>query len=219
MEITHPIPLYTSFPSHDFPPFLFFLGQNVNNDVLYYSSQFLGGIAMVERKEIEETFSEELQWISDASLRGKVVDVWKAAADQGGWKTLDPVPFTLLFKGSGKLTDHTKRMTHLVKAVMDQRTESLNQNHLIAGALLHDVGKLLEYEVVNGEVIKSSFGNKFRHPVSGSKIAWIHGLPDEVVHIIYAHSHEGDNLARSPESVIVHHCDFIDFHIRKSLVK
>jgi putative nucleotidyltransferase with HDIG domain len=199
-------------------PFSFFR-QNVNNDVWYYSPQFLGGKTMVERKEIEETFSEELQWIADTTLREKIVNVWKAAADQGGWKTLDPVPFTLLFKNSGTLTDHTKRMTHLVKAVMDQRTESLKKDYLIAGALLHDVGKLLEYEVVNGEVIKSSYGNKFRHPVSGSKLAWIQGLPDEIVHIIYAHSHEGDNLERSPESVIVHHCDFIDFHIRKSLVK
>jgi putative nucleotidyltransferase with HDIG domain len=110
-------------------------------------------------------------------------------------------------------------MTHLAKAILDQRTESLNQDYLIAGALLHDVGKLVEYEKVNGEVIKSAYGNKFRHPVSGSKLAWIQGLPDEIVFIIYAHSHEGDNLVRSPESVIVHHCDFIDFHIRKSLVK
>ena len=42
--------------------------------------------------------------------------------------------------------------------------------------------------------------------------------PGEVVHIIYAHSHEGDKTERSPESYIVHHCDFIDFHIRKSMV-
>lgn len=174
---------------------------------------------MVEKKEIEEIFSEELQWIDDTNLRHMVVSVWKKAADQGGWKNLDKVPFTLLFKGSGKLTDHTKRMTHLAKAIMDQREEQLNRDYLIAGALLHDVGKILEYEVVNGEVVKSEFGHKFRHPVSGSKLAWVEGFPDEIVHIIYAHSHEGDKLARSPESVIVHHCDFIDFHIRKSLVK
>jgi hypothetical protein len=36
--------------------------------------------------------------------------------------------------------------------------------------------------------------------------------------IIYAHSHEGDKLKRSPEAVIVNHSDFIDFEIKKSLV-
>ena len=83
---------------------------------------------------------------------------------------------------------------------------------------MHDVGKPLEYSVKDGKVVKNDYGNKFRHPVSGSKLAWICGLPDEVVHIIYAHSHEGDKTERSAESYIVHHCDFIDFHIRKSLV-
>lgn len=173
---------------------------------------------MVEKKEIESCFKEELQWINDAALQDKVVDIWKAAADKGNWNTLDKVPFTLLFEGSGKLTDHTKRMTHMVKAILDERHEKLNQDYLIAGALLHDVGKLMEYEVIDGKVVKCNFGKKFRHPVSGALLAKQKGLPDEIIHIIYAHSHEGDKLERSPESVIVHHCDFIDFHIRKALV-
>jgi len=173
---------------------------------------------MVERKDIENIFSEELSWIKDKSLREKVVEVWKKASDQGDWKTLDEVPFTLLFENSGVLTDHTKRITHLAKAVMDQRDEKLNNDYLIAGALLHDVGKLLEYDVVDGKVVKGEYGKKFRHPVSGALLAKECGLPDDIVLIIYAHSHEGDKCERTPESFIVHHCDFIDFHIRKSLV-
>jgi len=173
---------------------------------------------MVEKKEIESCFEEELQWISDEKLRENVVNVWMEAADHGSWDTLENVPFTLLFEGSGKLTDHTKRMTHMVKAILDERTENLNQDYLIAGALLHDVGKLMEYEVVQGKVVKCEYGKKFRHPVSGALIAKKMGIPDEIIHIIYAHSHEGDKLERSPESVIVHHCDFIDFHIRKAMV-
>ena len=63
----------------------------------------------------------------------------------------------------------------------------------------------------------SEYGKKFRHPVSGALLAKELGLPDEVVLIIYAHSHEGDKCERTPESFIVHHCDFIDFHIKKSI--
>lgn len=173
---------------------------------------------MVEKSDIETIFSEELNWINGAGLKEKVVLVWKEAAGRGGWKSLDKVPFTLLFENSGKLTDHTKRIAHLAKAVMDQREEDINQDYLIAGALLHDVGKLLEYEIKDGEVVKSEFGKKMRHPVSGSKLAEELGLPDEVIHIIFAHSHEGDNIRRSLEAIIVHHCDFIDFHIKKALV-
>lgn len=115
--------------------------------------------------------------------------------------------------------DHTKRVTNLAKCIMDQRDENINQDFLISGALLHDVGKLLEYTVKDGKIVNSEYGKKFRHPVSGSLLAKECGLPDEVVHIIYAHSHEGDKTDRLPESFIVHHCDFIDLHIRKSMVK
>ena len=173
---------------------------------------------MIEKSDIEKCFSKELNWIHNIDLKNKVVNVWITAVDMGGWRKLDDIPFTLLIENSGCLTDHTKRVTILAKCVLDRREEHLNQDYLIAGALLHDVGKLLEYSIKDGKIIKNDYGNKFRHPVSGSKLAWICGLPDEVVHIIFAHSHEGDEVERSPEAYIVHHCDFIDFHIRKSLV-
>ena len=172
---------------------------------------------MVEKSDIESCFSE-LQWIKDENLREKVVEVWKEAADRGKWEMLDDIPFTLLFENSGLLTEHTGRITRLAKSVMGAREEDLNEDYLIAGALLHDVGKLMEYEIRDGQVVKSEFGKKMRHPVSGSKLAEEYGLPKEVVHIIFAHSKEGDNLQRSPESIIVHHCDFIDFEIKKSMV-
>ena len=174
---------------------------------------------MVEISDIKQIFSEELNWIKDERPREKVVETWKTASDRGGWKTFDNVPFTLLFENSGKLTDHTKRMTNLVKAVYDQRDENINLDYLIAGALLHDVGKLLEYEVVDGKVVKSAYGRRFRHPVSGALLAQELGLPEEIVLIIYAHSHEGEKCERTAESYIVHYCDFIDFRIRKGLVE
>jgi len=172
---------------------------------------------LVGEKEIEAIFSEELSWIDDESLRNDIVKVWKTAADQGGWKSLDVVPFTLLFENSGKLTDHTKRITQLCKAIYENREEDINLDYLIAGALLHDVGKLLEYEVKENKVVKGPYGERFRHPVSGALLTKSLGLPDDVVLIIYAHSHEGEKCKRTPESYIVHHCDFIDFQIRKSL--
>jgi len=173
---------------------------------------------MIEKDAIKACFSKQLHWIGDIDLRNKVIEVWMKATDIGGWKNIEDAPFTLLFENSGCLTDHTKRVTNLTKCIMDQRDELLNQDHLISGALLHDVGKLLEYALEDGKFVKSEYGKKFRHPVSGALLAKECGLPDEVVHIIYAHSHEGDKTERSPESYIVHHCDFIDFHIRKSMV-
>jgi len=173
---------------------------------------------MVEKNDIETCFSEELQWIKDEKLKNKVIDVWKEAANRGNWNSIEDAPFTLLIENSGKLTDHTKRITNIAKAVYDQRQENLNLDYLIAGALLHDVGKLLEYVKEGGKYVKGEYGKKFRHPVSGALLAKELGLPDEIVLIIYAHSHEGDNIKRSPEAVIVNHSDFIDFEIKKSML-
>ena len=46
-----------------------------------------------------------------------------------------------------------------------------------------------------------------------------HGIPGEVLHIIATHSHEGDKVERSIESIIFHHADFVDFDIAKFLGK
>ncbi|MBN1280981.1 MAG: HDIG domain-containing protein [Candidatus Thermoplasmatota archaeon] len=169
---------------------------------------------MVEKRDIEK-YLTELAWIHDKSLREKVVEVWKKAADQGHWEDLTQVPFTLLFENSGLLVDHTKRITKLAQSVAAARDEPLNRDFLLAGALLHDVGKMLEYELRDGRIVKSKLGETMRHPVSGAKLAEECGLPREVVHIIAAHSHEGDTMNRTYEAIVVHHCDFIDFEIKK----
>lgn len=173
---------------------------------------------MIEKCDIESCFSE-LTWIQDKNLRNKVVNVWKIAADRGKWQKLQEIPFTLIFENSGLLVDHTKRITTLVRSVSNTREEHLNKDYLIAGALLHDVGKLLEYEMKDGKIIKSKFGEKMRHPAAGAQLAEECNLPKDVVHIIAAHSHEGDSMNRSPEAIIIHHCDFIDFEIKKTLSK
>jgi putative nucleotidyltransferase with HDIG domain len=169
---------------------------------------------MIERRDIEKYFTE-LTWIQEKDLRKKVIDVWKMAADRGGWNQLQDIPFTLLFEGSGLLVDHTKRITKLAWNVVNARSENLNKDYLIAGALLHDVGKLLEYEMRAGKIVKSAYGEKTRHPAAGAQLAEECNLPKEVIHIIAAHSHEGDTMNRTPEAIIVHHCDFIDFEIKK----
>ena len=142
---------------------------------------------MVEKGDIETIFSKQLGWIKDKDLKDKVIQIWQEAAKRGKWDNIEDAPFTLLIEDSGKLTDHTKRITNLAKAVFDQRTENLNLDYLIAGALLHDVGKLLEYDKKDGKYVKGDYGKKFRHPVSGALLAKEFGLNDVIILIIYGH--------------------------------
>ncbi len=162
----------------------------------------------------------EIQFIESENLRRKVLDTWRRAVLLGGWeeKDLETIPFTLLIKNTPiNLFMHTRAVTLCALGVYSSyekvygKMNLLRKDILLAGALLHDVGKLLEYKKEKGKVVKSQRGKLLRHPVSGAAIAWEMGLPDEVSHIIAAHSKEGDHLRRTPEAFVVYYCDFANF--------
>jgi putative nucleotidyltransferase with HDIG domain len=183
-------------------------------------------------KQIAELFPE-LMSIRDAGLRDKVAAVWNEALTTGcggnGW-TFDEIraiPFTLLAgKIDMRFVEHlnscVKQCIAIEKVLNEVFGERVPVNHdvLVAGALLADVGKMLEFDKnQNGEVVKGFYGDMLRHPFSGVALCYKHGIPPEVMHIIATHSHEGDKVERTIESWIFHHADFIDFDIAKVLGK
>ena len=166
----------------------------------------------------------ELDWIGDRSLADKVAKVWDDAYARGGWRgdDIDTIPFTLLV-GETKITlvEHTRLVTSLSRAIAETMKSvggiALNGDYLIAGALLHDVGKLLEYRK-SAEGFQVSRGGKLlRHPLSGMGLAMRADVPEEVYHIIAVHSREGEGSYRSPEAIALHHADFIAFETIKAI--
>lgn len=176
------------------------------------------------RDEIRELFPE-CEQISDAKLRAATLKAWIAGVERGGWKPsdIDFLPFTLLISECDvSLLAHTRAVTKAAIKVADVITEffseslSIDRDVLISGALVHDVGKLLEFQKKQGFFVKSPSGSLLRHPFSGVFLAERAGLPSEVIHIIAVHSHEGDHGYRSPEAIIVNHCDFAVFESLKT---
>ena len=82
---------------------------------------------------------------------------------------------------------------------------------VISGAILADVGKLLEYEKKGDQTVQSNRGQLLRHPFTGVALAIECSLPDAVCHIIATHAAEGDLVKRSTEAYIVHHSDFMAY--------
>ncbi len=156
----------------------------------------------------------EIKKIKDRNLRQTVISTWLRAVKIGGWKRIDDIPFTLLIKTKKSLIEHTRSVTNMAMAVARIRTD-VDMDTIIAGGLLHDVGKLLEFKRSGRKFIKSPQGKLIRHPVSGYGLALESGVPVAISHIIAAHSYEGEKTARSREAIIIHHCDFIDFDIEK----
>jgi putative nucleotidyltransferase with HDIG domain len=164
----------------------------------------------------------ELEWIKDKSLMEKTAKTWELALERSVLtaEDLDIIPFTLLCGPDLKVSfmEHKRCVVHIAKASGEKMNEffrdslPVNMDVLISGAILADVGKLLEYELdKDGGVIQGSYGQYLRHPFSGVSLAEECEIPPEVCHIIAAHAHEGDLVKRTTEAYIVHHADFMTF--------
>jgi putative nucleotidyltransferase with HDIG domain len=164
----------------------------------------------------------ELDWIKDASLREKTAGTWELALSRSvlGPEDLDKIPFTLLCGPDMKVSfmAHKRCVVQIAKECGEKMNLffgadlPVNMDILISGAILADVGKLLEYELdSNGKSFQGKYGQYLRHPFSGVSLAEECGVPPEVCHIIAAHAHEGDLVKRTTEAYIVHHADFMTF--------
>ncbi|MHB1686065.1 MAG: HDIG domain-containing metalloprotein [Ignavibacteriaceae bacterium] len=162
----------------------------------------------------------EINWIQDHGLKEKVISCWSYAVENSvlSIEDLKTIPFSLLLKDC-KIPFMTHKRTAVQLAVEMAKIMKnnfgdeiqINMDFLIAGAILIDVGKLLEYKIKDGKLSTSEAGNLVRHPFSGLAIADRFNLPVEVQHIIATHSKEGDLGKRTIESIIVHHADFVSF--------
>ncbi|PWM20983.1 MAG: phosphohydrolase [Oscillospiraceae bacterium] len=173
----------------------------------------------------------EIAWIDSPELQEKVVCTYVDALTVGGWQPedMEHIPFTLLIPDCPfSYLDHVRGVTRVAKCAMEEFNGiyskkdpafTLNHDDLIAGALLHDVGKLAEYEKLpDGRTVKSQLGRDLRHPFSGTVFAMRNGCSSRIAHIIANHAGEGDGTLRCPEAVVVNKADFINFESVKSFL-
>jgi putative nucleotidyltransferase with HDIG domain len=177
-------------------------------------------------REAVERLWPELSWIRDPDLRERVARTWELAFESSPLKPedLDEIPFTLLVPDCpATFMEHKRCVVHIARRSAEAMQEfmgtslSVDMDTVVAGAILADVGKLLEYEKVDGEARQSARGKALRHPFTGVGLAMQAGVPDEVCHIIAAHAAEGDLVKRSTEAIIVHHADFMAYLPFKNL--
>jgi putative nucleotidyltransferase with HDIG domain len=170
----------------------------------------------------------EIEWIADAGLREKVLATWVKAFELSPLtpEDLHEIPFTQLVPNcTVTFMEHKRCVVHIARRAAESMEEYLGKalpvdlDTVIAGAILADVGKLLEYEKVDGKSRQSERGENLRHPFTGVAVAMMCGVPDRVCHIIAAHAGEGDMVKRSTEAYIVHHADFMSFLPFKNLKK
>ncbi len=163
----------------------------------------------------------ELMWIGDPDLREKTARTWDLALERSVLTPddLNKIPFTLLAGPDLKVSfmAHKRCVVHVARDAGNKMNDffredlPVNMDVLIAGAILADVGKLLEYEMKDGKSVQGMYGKYLRHPFSGVSLAEQCGVPADVCHIIATHAGEGNMVKRTVEAYIVHHADFMTF--------
>jgi 3'-5' exoribonuclease len=122
---------------------------------------------------------------------------------------------------SGGLMEHTMGVARSAEALAEVNPR-LDRDMLVAGALLHDIGKMDELSPDAG-FQKTDAGNLLGHVVLGlldvsSAIARLDGFPEalalEVLHLMASHHGEREYgspvLPATPEALALHHLDNLD---------
>jgi 3'-5' exoribonuclease len=129
----------------------------------------------------------------------------------------------------GGLLEHTLSVTKIAVALVDhyhqtypERKNNISRGLVVAGAILHDVGKVREYEPELGALRHSTEGELIGHALlsrdlireAAKEIKLEPAIQTRLEHIVVAHQRFPDWGAAKPpmslEAMIVHHADSCD---------
>ena len=153
------------------------------------------------------------------SCRNAVVKAWSIACKESSYRNLEDAPFGIPedappgvtpFEGD-TLVKHTNAVASAALAMgrllIQQYGVKINLDYVIAGAILHDLDKIVMYESRDGRTVHSELGGKIVHGAYGGHIALLAGVPQDIVFIIMAHSPKVNVELPSPEGKLVTFCD------------
>jgi HD superfamily phosphodiesterase len=135
----------------------------------------------------------ELEAVEDDDLRAGVVRAWATAMAENGVDDLAAVPWLPptqreLGLEEARLVDHVRDVTEcalaLAETLADRRALALSLDTVVAGALVHDVSKLAEFDGMEPTPVYDLLG----HPYYGVHVVARAGLPVELAHIVLSHT-------------------------------
>lgn len=170
----------------------------------------------------------EFSLLHDTDIRDKCIDIWAEVLTDSTWEMqglIEKCPTALLALRDDCPEDmitHTRRVTRLCSLAWEELDKDFfekigpcNREYLIAAALIHDVGKYLEYEPKDGSVVLGKDAKLYRHPITGAYLGKKYNLPSEVIYAVMAHSTYfspgGANATKTAESVILKALDEMVF--------
>jgi len=135
----------------------------------------------------------EIDEIDDDHLRAGVADAWATAMDEAGVTDLGNVPWLpptqrKLGIEDATLVAHVRDVTAgavaLAETLIQRRGTAVDLDTVLAGALVHDVSKLAEFDGME----RTSVGDLLGHPYYGVHVVARADLPVELAHIVLSHT-------------------------------
>lgn len=174
------------------------------------------GISEQDQAYITKLFPT-VQRIKDPGIRQKVILTWYKSWKESNFPRIEEVHQfePARERISYNNVDHTNQVCRACEKMAMMATEvlnlQLNMDYLMAGALLHDVDKMIIFDARTGGLTER--GRKNFHATTGASLARAEGLPEEVAHIIETHSTKYSPFPpRSMEALILRHADLVVAH-------
>ena len=166
-----------------------------------------------DKKYILDLFPA-IKKIRDGDLRQKVVCTWYNTWQKSSFRRIEDVHQFEPARDMINYTNvnHTNQVVTVCEGITpilaDLLNLHINIDHLLAGAILHDIDKLIIFDAETANLTDT--GKRFPHAVMGSILALMEGLPESVAHIIGAHSLKYSPVPpRSIEALIVRYVDHL----------
>lgn len=163
-------------------------------------------------RDAVETAFPELEHIDDDDRRENVVDAWETAMADNDLTNLDRVPWFPPAQRDLDLADeflipHVRDVTQgalaLTNALVERRDAAVSTDLVVAGALVHDISKLYEFDGTESTAIERLLG----HPHYGVHVVSAAGLGPEVAHIVLSHTSRTAVTPATIEAELVRRAD------------
>jgi len=166
-----------------------------------------------------ERYFPPLKQVEDKELAEKVANVWFKLWKASRWEKIEDALWNPALCPGVTLVSHTNSVTKAAWQFSHIRSEiykeKFNYDILLAGAILHDSGKILEVEPDRNSGKTSTRGKLFQHAMLGAHMAINENVPDEVIHIITCHTGQSRLLPQTPEAILIYALDLADADINR----
>jgi hypothetical protein len=162
----------------------------------------------------------EIGEIRDAGLARIVGEIWIEVWRESSWQRIEDCPKNPEKFGDMKLVPHIRSVIAVSVATAKSIAQfydvpAINMDELLAVTLLHDVDKLLIYEMKDGAYRKSAFSKRLPHGTYTGFKMLERGLSKDLVNAVLAHTGESKSSPVTVEGLIMKWSDQAESEIMK----